>query len=80
MVIQQIVVMWAHVWVWHEKPGEKQPTTPPQPPPATKPHSQADFTPRAVGTWAQRQEAENLAKLTSKISVQTTPVLWEPAS
>ena len=44
MIIQQIMVVWAHVWAWHENPGERQPATPSQPPPATKPHSQADST------------------------------------
>ena len=52
MVIHQIVVEWAHVWVWHEDPRDRQPTTPSQPPPATKPHRQADFTPGAVNTGA----------------------------
>ena len=61
----------AYVWVWHEKP-----TTAAQPPPATKFQRQPDFTPRAVGAWAQRlEEAECSAKLTSRISVQATPAL-----
>ena len=35
MVIHQIMIDRAHVWVWHEKPGERQPTTAAQPPLAT---------------------------------------------
>ena len=52
MVIHQIRMGRAHAWLWHEEPGERQPTTAAQPPPATKFHRQPDFTPRAVGTWA----------------------------
>ena len=51
MVIHQIMMERAHAWLWHEEPGERQPTTAAQPPPATKFHRQPDFTPRAVGTW-----------------------------
>ena len=79
MVIHQIMMERAHTWLWHEKPGEKQPTTAAQPPPATKFHRQPDFTPRAVGTWA----AENIG---GRMLCQTyqqnqcagTPALWEP--
>ena len=52
MVIHQIMMERAHVWVWHDKPGERQPTMPTQPPPGTQFHHQPDFTPRTVGTWA----------------------------
>ena len=60
MVIHQIMMERAHVWVWHEKPGERQPTPPLQPPPATKFHRQPDFTPRAVGTWATENKGGKL--------------------
>ena len=56
MVIHHIVVERADFWVWHEKPRERQPATPSQPPPATRAHRQADFTPRAVGTGATGTE------------------------
>ena len=52
MIIHQIMMERAHVWVWHDKPGEKQPREPWQPPPSTKFRRQSDFTPKAVGTWA----------------------------
>ena len=55
MVIHQIMMERAHVWVWHDKPGEKQagiPTPPAQPPPASMFRSQPVFIPKAVGTWA----------------------------
>jgi len=52
MVIHQIMMEQAHAWVWHEEPGERQPTTAAQPPPATKFHCQPDLTPRVFGTWA----------------------------
>ena len=52
MVIHQIMMELEHVWVWHEKPGERQPATPMQPQQATKIHHQPDRTPRAVNTWA----------------------------
>ena len=54
MVIHQIMVERAHFWIGHEKPRERQPTAPSQPPPATRTHRQADFTPRAVGTGATK--------------------------
>ena len=56
MVIHHIVVERADFWVWHEKPRERQPATPSQPPPATESQRQAEFTPRAVGTWATGDE------------------------
>ena len=56
MVIHQIPMERVHVWVWHEKLGGRQPTTLSQPPPATESHRQADFTPRAGGTWATENE------------------------
>ena len=59
MVIHQIPMERVHVWVWHEKLGGRQPTTLSQPPPATESHRQADFTPRAGGTWAQRTGRQN---------------------
>ena len=52
MIIQQTMMERAHVWVWHDKPGEKQPREPWQPAPSTKFRRQSDFTPKAVGTWA----------------------------
>ncbi len=60
MVIHQIMMERAHVWVWREKPGERQPTPPLQPPPATMFHRQPDFTPRAVGTWATENKGGKL--------------------
>ena len=79
MVIHQIMMERAHVWVWHDKPGERQPTPPTQPPPATKLHRQPDFTPKAVGTWAtETKGAGSFVKHTSRISVQATPAPWEP--
>ena len=56
MVIHQILMKRVHVWVWHEKLEERQPTTLLQPPPAIESQSQAEFTPRAVGTWATGDE------------------------
>ena len=60
MVIHQILMERVHVWVWHEKLGGRQPTTLSQPPPATESHRRADFTPRAVGTWATDEEGRML--------------------
>ena len=56
MVIHQILMERVHVWVWHEKLEGRQPTTLSQPPPATESQRQAEFTPRAVGTWATGNE------------------------
>ena len=52
MVIHQIMMERAHVWVWHDKPGERQPTTSTQSLPGKQFQHQPNFTPRAVGTWA----------------------------
>ena len=52
MIIHHSMMEQARVWVWHDKPGEKQPRESFQPPPSTKFHRQSDFTPKAVGAWA----------------------------
>ena len=58
LVIHQIIMEHAHVWVWHEKPGKRQPATPTQPQQATKIHHQPDFTSRTVGTWAAENRGQ----------------------
>ena len=52
MFIHQILMRRANDWGWHDKPGEKQPREPCQPPPSTKFRQQPDLTPKTVGTWA----------------------------
>ena len=51
IVIHQIMMERSHSWAWHDKPEERQPAEPTQPPPASKLRSQPDFTPKAVGAW-----------------------------
>ena len=56
MIIQQTMMERAHVWVGHDKPEEKQPIEPCQPPPPTKSRRQSAFTTKAMGTWASENK------------------------
>ncbi len=47
-------------WVWRDKPLERQPTEPTQPPPASEFRRQPDFTPKAVGTWAAENKGSRV--------------------
>ena len=49
----------AHVWVWRDNLGERQPTEPTQPP-ASESLRRPDFTPEAIGTWAAKQKASTV--------------------
>ena len=66
MVIHQIMMERAHVWVWHEnqgRGGQHHHHNHHQ----HQFHRQPDFTPRAVGTWAtETKEAEFLPGLPAK--------------
>ena len=55
MVIHQIMMVRAHVWIWHDEAVETQPTEPTQPAAASGEPHHSDFTPKEIGTWAAEQ-------------------------
>ena len=60
MVINQIMMERANGWVWHDKPGGRQPTEPTQPTSAAESLRHTGFTPEAIGTWAAKQKTDTV--------------------